>query len=90
MLMFNFDLLRRMSVMAIKIHASEVDINSIYTMNMWMTNRILSLELFQIKIFWNCYRTVCSLGQRIKDRDQIGVTGTFPTQCHLNGEVLSV
>jgi hypothetical protein len=37
-----------------------------------------------------CYHTVCSLGQRLKDRDQTGVTGTFPTQCHLNGEVLSV
>jgi hypothetical protein len=37
-----------------------------------------------------CYRTVCSLGHRLKDRDQTGVTGTFPTQCHLNGEVLSV
>jgi hypothetical protein len=37
-----------------------------------------------------CYRTVCSLGQRLKDRDQTGVTGTFPAQCHLNGEVLSV
>jgi hypothetical protein len=37
-----------------------------------------------------CYHIVCSLGQRMKDRDQTGVTGTFPTQCHLNGEVLSV
>jgi hypothetical protein len=34
--------------------------------------------------------TVCSLGHRLKDRDQTGVTGTFPTQCHLDGEVLSV
>jgi hypothetical protein len=37
-----------------------------------------------------CYRTVCSSGQRLKDRDQTGVTGTFPNQCHLDGEVLSV
>jgi hypothetical protein len=29
-----------------------------------------------------CYRKVCSLGQWL--------TGTFPTQCHHNGEVLSV
>jgi hypothetical protein len=36
------------------------------------------------------YRTICSLGHRLKDRDQIGITKTFPTQCHLNGEVLSV
>jgi hypothetical protein len=34
-----------------------------------------------------CYRSVCSLGHRLKDRDQTGVTGTFPTQCHLDGEV---
>jgi 2-keto-4-pentenoate hydratase/2-oxohepta-3-ene-1,7-dioic acid hydratase in catechol pathway len=38
----------------------------------------------------DCYRTVCSLGQWLKDRGQTGVTGTFPTQCHLNGEVLSI
>jgi hypothetical protein len=39
---------------------------------------------------YQCYRTVCSLGHRLKDRDQTGVTGTFPTQCHLDGEALSV
>jgi hypothetical protein len=43
-----------------------------------------------LKPIGQCYRTVCSLGHRLKDRDQTGVTGTFPTQCHLDGEVLSV
>jgi hypothetical protein len=28
--------------------------------------------------------------KRLKDKGQIGETGTFPTQCHLNGEVLSI
>jgi hypothetical protein len=40
--------------------------------------------------FSDCYRTVCSLGHRLEDRGQTGTTGTFPTQCHLDGEVLSV
>jgi hypothetical protein len=30
------------------------------------------------------------LGHRLWDSEQTGVTGTFPTQCHLDGEVLSV
>jgi predicted RNase H-like nuclease (RuvC/YqgF family) len=37
-----------------------------------------------------CYRAVCILGHRLQDSGQTGVTGTFPTQCHLDGEVLSV
>jgi hypothetical protein len=36
------------------------------------------------------YRAVCILGHRLQDSGQTGVTGTFPTQCHLDGEVLSV
>jgi hypothetical protein len=28
--------------------------------------------------------------KRLKDKGQTGKTGTFPTQCHLNGEVLSI
>jgi hypothetical protein len=49
-----------------------------------------NLKIENEDVWMTCYRTVCSLGQRLKDRDQTGVTGTFPTQCHLNGEVLSV
>jgi hypothetical protein len=26
--------------------------------------------------------------KRLKNRGQTGITGTYPTQCHLNGEVL--
>jgi len=39
---------------------------------------------------WPCYHAVCILGHRLQDSGQTGVTGTFPTQCHLDGEVLSV
>jgi hypothetical protein len=28
--------------------------------------------------------------KRLKDKGQTGETGTFPTQCHLNGQVLSI
>jgi hypothetical protein len=28
--------------------------------------------------------------KRLKDKGQTGEIGTFPTQCHLNGEVLSI
>jgi hypothetical protein len=28
--------------------------------------------------------------KRLKDKGQTGETGTFPTQCHLNGEVLYI
>jgi hypothetical protein len=38
----------------------------------------------------DCYRSVCSLGHRLEDKGQTGVTGTYPTQCHHNGEVLSI
>jgi hypothetical protein len=37
-----------------------------------------------------CYRSVCSLGYRLEDKGQTGITGTYPTQCHHNGEVLSI
>jgi hypothetical protein len=37
-----------------------------------------------------CYRAVCILGHRLQDSGQTGVTGTFPTHYHLDGEVLSV
>jgi hypothetical protein len=42
------------------------------------------------QVWFYCYRAVCILGYKLQDSGQTGVTGTFPTQCHLDGEVLSV
>jgi hypothetical protein len=36
------------------------------------------------------YHAVCILGHRQRDGGKTSVTGTFPTQCHLDGEVLFV
>ena len=33
------------------------------------------------------YHAVCILGHKLHDSGKTGVTGTFPTQCHLDGEV---
>jgi predicted metal-dependent hydrolase len=51
---------------------------------------VTSKWIYKIKHVAHCYRTVCSLGQRLKDRGQTGITGTFPTQCHHDEEVLSI
>jgi hypothetical protein len=47
-------------------------------------------EMTRSDLHGACYRAVCFLGHRLKDGGQTGETGTFPTQCHLDGEVLSV
>jgi hypothetical protein len=38
------------------------------------------------RLWDECYHKV----KWLEDRGQTGVTGTYPTQCHLNGEVLSI